>query len=160
MVKRICIVAAVVATLVFLLSACQSAPAKPESAVPQEFSDALDLPAGISGLWYIVDADGWIPAEDGLNVPALFIDDAEGYAGVATGLNSMMTGLQLDMGNHSLSFDCDGPMTLVAGSDHAMHFEAALLNALPRVSSFVLDPSGRVLYVFDAEENLLMVLER
>ncbi len=165
--KHICIVIVEIVAIVFLLAACLSGPsqadsiAEPESAqttLPDAEITVSDRVEGITGTWYITDADGWIPAEDGLHIPAIVFDDD--YAAVYTGLNSLLAGYTVDMVAQTLKFDTSGPMTLVAGTDHQMHFESALLKALPQVTSFVIDEADGILELFDFEETLLIVLER
>ncbi len=137
----------VLAAAVILLAACTSLPP-----VEQE------TPAGIAGLWYITDADGWTPTTDGLNIPSMFFEDD--YVAVYTGLNSLMAGYTADVAAQRLCFDTNGPMTRVSGTDHQMHFESALLTVLPQVVSFVLDEADGILELFDSDESLLLVLER
>jgi len=159
----------VAAVLLVTMTACVSkAPEKVEPVEsPESAGTALDGAADtgvtwsddIAGVWYIVDADGWTPAtEDEDTFPSIiFMPD---YVVIYTGLNVLYTSYRCDLSAHTITISTDGPMTMVSGSDHAMHFESALLKALPRVTTFVLSPDYETLYLFDGDEELLLVLMR
>lgn len=167
--KKISVALCVV--LALILASCASRPEKtvdpegvsvpevPTDTVPElESSAPATKPEGISGSWVIIDADGWTAPDDGLNVPAMLFD--ENCVVITTSLNSMLTGYTVDMGSQTLTIEADGPMTLVAGSDHQMHFESALLKALPQVARFDMSKDGVQLYLFNSEGELLIELNR